>query len=585
MDDLSHPLPTDAREVAVWKWERIESYYQRLEHAPLSSENIREWLAEWSQLASILDECYQRLYVETTQNTADREREARFVRFVEEIYPNYQRAEQTLKRKLIASQLEPDGFQVPLRDMRTEVEIFREENLPLVTQEQKLEREYDRIIGSQTVMWDGSELTLIELLPVFQDHDRERRRSAWMLSSQRRLNDRSALNDLWRKFLQIRLQLARNAGFTLADGVGDYRSYRWKQFMRFDYTPDDCLRFHDSIEEVVVPVTARLYEKYRRRLGLDTLRPWDLQGPQGFFTASPTPDEKPLRPFNSAEELEAKCAAIFERVEPQLGVYFEMMRQNKLLDLENRKDKAPGAYCVMFENARQPFIFMNAVGLHEDVQTLLHEAGHAFHGFESSALPYLPQRLAPLEFCEVASMGMEFLSSPYLDGAGGFYSARDAAYARIEKLETALFWWPYMAVADAFQHWAYTHPLDASDPEQCDTQWGKLWDRFMPGVNWEGLEEVKVTGWQHKAHIFTSPFYYVEYGLAQLGAVQIWRNSLNDHAGAVAAYRRALALGGTATLPDLFHAAGARFAFDSETLRQAADLLQQTIEDLEALRV
>jgi oligoendopeptidase F len=293
-------------------------------------------------------------------------------------------------------------------------------------------------------------------------------------------------------------------------------------------------------------------------------------------------DLPPLRPFETAEELESKTAAIFHRVDPHLGNYFDIMRQENLLDLDNRKGKAPGGYCSDFPVAKRPFIFTNAVGLDDDVRTMLHEGGHAFHFFEMSHLPYFHQRRIPMEFAEVASIGMEFLSYPYLtEGEGGFYNTRDAARACLEHLEKSLLFWPYMAVVDSFQHWVYENPESAAIAANCDTKWRELWDRFMVGIDWRGLEEEKVTGWHRKLHIHLDPFYYVEYGLAQLGAVQVWRNALVDQTAAVVDYRRALSLGGTVNLPKLYAAAGAKFAFDAATLKQAVNLMEGKIEAYE----
>lgn len=581
MTNLIRPLPQDVQDFSKWSWDKIEPYYTRLRESEINAGNVNAWLADWSQLASLMDERYQRLQLATTQNTADKAIEGAFNHFVEEVFPKYQAAEQALKEKLIASGLQPEGFETPMRNLRAESQIFRAENLPLQTQEQKLEKEFDKIIGAEIVQWNGEERTPAQMLPFYQDPDRATRERAWRLVMSKRLENRAALNELWVRMLQVRLEMAKNAGFVLPDGTGDYRAYRWEQFLRFDYTPDNAKQFDAAIEEVVVPAAARVYEKYQARLGVESLRPWDLQGPQGFFVSADPPGTEPLRPFRSDAELIDKCAAIFRDVHPQLGAYFETMRAENLLDLPNRRNKAPGGYCTGFENSKRPFIFMNAVGTHEDVQTLLHEAGHAFHAFEAFALPYIQQRAVGLEFCEVASMGMEFLSAPYLNRPGGFYSDADAARARIEKLETSIFFWPYMAVVDAFQHWMYENPKDAMDPENCDAQWGDLWDRYMSGVDWSGLEQERVTGWHRKIHIFTSPFYYIEYGMAQLGAAQVWANSLRDPKRAVEDYQRALALGGTAPLPTLFETAGARFKFDAPTLRQAVELMESTIEELE----
>jgi oligoendopeptidase F len=509
------------------------------------------------------------------------EAEAEYTRFIEEIYPKFQAAEQKLKEKLIASGLEPEGFQIPLRNLRADAAIYRRENLPLQTKDQKLEKEFEKLIGAETVNWQGEEKTPAQMTQVYQDPDRATREQAWRLVSNRRLENRGALNDLWVRMLQNRLEMAKNAGFTLPDGTGDFRAYRWQQFLRFDYTPEQAKQFDAAILETVVPAAARIYEKYRQRLRVESLRPWDLQGAQGFAIASPVEGTQPLHPFATQEEFVEKTSQIFTDVESQIGAYFQEMVVNDLLDLPNRKNKAPGAFCMNLEAERRPYIFMNAVGTHDDVQVLLHESGHAFHAFESNNLPYVQQHVVPLEFCEVASMGMEYLGAPYFNRQGGFYNDSDAARARVEKLETTLFFWPYMAVVDTFQHWVYENPRDAMDPENCDAQWGELWDRYMIGVDWSGLEQERITGWHRKLHIFTSPFYYIEYGMAQLGAVQVWAKSLRNQQDAVRAYRRALALGGTAPLPTLFEAAGAKFQFDVPTLQEAVNLIESTIQDLE----
>jgi oligoendopeptidase F len=309
---------------------------------------------------------------------------------------------------------------------------------------------------------------------------------------------------------------------------------------------------------------------------LDRLRPWDLT--DGWYGLPlEAAHQPPLRPYKDTAELTAKVSAVFHKVDPQLGRYFEIMLAEGLADLENRKNKAPGAQCVTFAATRRPFIICNAVGTHDDVQTTLHESGHAFHDFEAAHLPYFPQLAVPLEFAEVASMGMELLAAPYLTE---FYTEAEAARAQVEHLEGAILFWPFMAVVDAFQHWVYEHPEAGRDPDQCDAQWSALWDRFIPGVDWSGLETVKATGWHRKLHIHLYPFYYTEYGMAQLGAVQIWSNAQHDQRQAVADYRRALALGGSVTLPEMFSAAGATFAFDAPMLAKAIGLMEAKIEAL-----
>ena len=563
-------LPPNTETLMQWGWKDFQDYYQELNNRSLNAGSLVEWIIDWSRLSECLDELYNRLYVATTQNTANAAAENRLHTFLDQVFPPAMAAEQALKEKLLASRLEPDGFAIPLRNMRTEAALFRQANLPLLAEEQKMAGEYDKIIGAQTLPWEGKEVTISQLRPVYFDPDRARRERAWRLSAARQLADRGAINALWQKFMALRQRVAANAG------LPDYRSYRWQQMLRFDYTPADCRQFQDAIQKVVVPAAMRIYERRRKHLGLDMLRPWDLDvNPLSL---------PPLAPFKDVAELKSKTSSIFHHVDPQLGANFDLMLKEELLDLENRKNKAPGAYCTQLATLHRPFIFENAVGLHDDVQTLLHESGHAFHVFESAALPYYQQHTVGMEFAEVASMSMELLASPYLTSAyGGFYTEKEAARARVEHLENNILFWPYMAIVDAFQHWVYENPTKASDPAQCDACWMDLWQRFRPGVDWRGFEDVVATGWHRKLHIHTQPFYYVEYGLAQLGAVQVWGNALKDQAKSVANYRKALALGGTVPLPKLFETAGARFSFDAGTLQAAVDLMDSVIGQLEAI--
>lgn len=560
-------LPASAADTLEWGWERWQPAFEALAGAPLDVATVDGWLAGWDQASSLLAETFTRLHIATTLDTADVEADRRYKAFLSGVYPPAMAAEQTLKRRLLDSGLEPAGFHVALRDMRAEAELFREANLPLLSEDRRLSSEYNKIIGAQTVGWEGQELTVVQLAPTMQDPDRATRERAWRLTAERQLADRGAINELWRKLFALRTQIAANAG------LPDYRAYAWVQRRRFDYTPDDCMRFAEAIEAAAVPAARRVYERRAARLGLERLRPWDSE--------ARAPGEPALRPFASAEAFESGAENALGRVDEELGGYFATMRAEGRLDLDNRKGKAPGGYCATLQVEQRPFIFMNAVGVAGDVRTLLHEAGHAFHVFEAAHLPYIQQRGSPMEFAEVASMAMELLAAPYLRRAdGGYYDEADYARARIEHLEGILAFWPYMAVVDGFQHWAYTNPARADSPDECDAAWDRLWGRFMPGVDWSGLDDVRVTGWHRKQHIHRAPFYYVEYGLAQLGAVQVWRNSLRDQAGAVAAYRGALALGGTRTLPELFAAAGARFAFDTATMQEAVDLIEEQIAAL-----
>jgi oligoendopeptidase F len=573
-------LPTSALEAMSWGVEKYQPYFDKLIATPITAENVSAWLTGWTQIAELIGEVFARLSVATNQNTADEAAEKAYFAFLDTLLPAMMIANNQLQKKLVESGLSPAGFEIPLRNMRAEIELFREANIPLITEEQKLGTEFDKIIGAQTVQWQGQEVPVTELQTVGQNPDRAVRESAWRLAHGRFLQDREKINALWVKFLDLRKQMAANAGYD------NYIAYRFKAMGRFDYTPDDCRAFHAAIEQVVVPATQRLFERRRAALGVDSLRPWDMN-------IDPTHNQSivldahnrpPLKPYQDMAEMEAKAEAIFRHVDPVLGGYWATMRREKLLDLPNRKNKAPGGYCTSFPVMKRPFIFMNAVGIHDDVQTLLHEAGHAFHVFESANLPYTQLKDAPIEFCEVASMGMELLAAPYLAAEyGGYYSEADAARAAAEHLEGMLTFWPYMAVVDAFQLWVYEDIERAKNPANCDAKWAELWSRFIKGVDWSGLEQEMMTGWHRKLHIHRIPFYYVEYGLAQLGAAQVWRGALTDQAGAVAKYRKALALGGSVTLPELYAAAGAKFAFDPATLGEAVSLIEGKLNEYNAV--
>jgi len=562
-------LPETSKEMNDWVWSDYEPYFDYLSSQKIENSNIERWMKYWSNLGELIGEVGTDVYVATTVDTTDEKAKKRFYSFLENISENASSRNQELKKMMLDSGVIPDNFSIPLRAIKSEVEMFCEENLPLMTKDSKLSKEYDAIIGAQTVEWEGEEITITQLSPVLLGTDRDKREKAWRLANERRLEDREKINEIWKQILKLRIEIAKNAGFD------NYRSWRWQYLKRFDYTPEDCLKFHDAIEKVVMPFVNGLMKERKEKLGLDTLKPWDLS-----VDAS---GREPLVPFQNADELEEKCHNIFKAVDPELGKHFDVMRGKKLLDLANRKGKAPGGYCTEYYYQRLPFIFMNAVGTHGDVQTMLHEGGHAFHVFESDELPYSAQREVGMEFAEVASMAMELLAAPYItNDFGGFYDLEDANRARIEHLEKSVMFWPYMAVVDAFQHWAYTNPEEALNPDNCDKEWTLLWKRFQTFEDLDSseFEDVIATGWHNKLHIYHVPFYYVEYGMAQLGAIQVWGNALKNQSSAVQKYRNALSKGGNATLPELFEAAGAKFEFDEPMLNYAVNLVSDNIKEL-----
>lgn len=550
-----------------WDWRQIAPYFDNLLERPLSSETIETWLLDWSRLSDLMIEAHARRSLALNLDTTDKDAELRFNAYLDDIYPASQSANQKLKEKLLDSELAPQGLEIPLRKMRVEAEIFHLANLPLLAEEQKMSSRYNRISGAQTVAWQGEERTMQQMRRLIESSPRELRERAWRKVSARQLYDRQNLNQLWSEAFTLRCRLAKHAG------CPDYRAYRWKQMARLDYTPEHAQQFHQAILKVAVPAAVRVYDRYRLQLGVSELRPWDLD--QDLY-----PLHQPGLPLNGdVASLRNGVREIFTRLDPQLGRYFETMCVQNLLSLENWKGKAPGAFCTGFPVQKSPFIFMNATGSASDVVTLLHESGHAFHNYERFTLPYTMQRTPGLEFAEVASMAMELLAAPYLEQAGLFREPA-ARQFRIQHLEHIILFWPYMAVVDGFQHWAYLHPEQAAAPENCDACWSGLWQEFMPGVDWRGLETEAATGWQRKPHIFRTPFYYLEYGLAQLGAVMVWRNAQKDPQMALQQYRMALSRGGTLTLPDLYHLAGARLAFDEQTLAENLLVLENTLAEL-----
>jgi oligoendopeptidase F len=565
---MSHlTYPTTIEGINAREWATFQPFYAELQERPLSAANARQWLADWSHLQDLLGEASSVIYVEKTLDTTDAEKEQAYLDLVNNVWPQTQVAEQALKERLLALDLADEDIALMLRQIKAEADLFRQENVPILTELAQLSNEYDKITGGLQTEWHGETKNLSQLGVFLRDPARAVRQQAWQTIMELWLGQRQALNQLYATMVTRRHQVATNAG------LPDFRAYVFQEYGRFDYTPDDCHTFHDAIEAVVVPAAARVYERQRSRLALTDLRPWDVE--------VDTYSQEPLKPYQGQEQLYTGSLSVFRKVDETLADYFQMMGKESLLDLETRPGKALGGYCTTFSLRKRPFIFMNGVGIHDDVQTLLHEAGHAFHVFETEQLPLTWQRDAPMEFCEVASMSMELLAAPYLTRENGsFYSPAELARARIEHLEGILKFLPYMAVVDAFQHWVYTHPQEAVDAGRCDAMWGALWQRFMQGVNWQGLEAARLTGWHRKPHIFESPFYYIEYGMAQVGALQVWRNSFHDPAEALQAYRQALSLGGTRTLPALFAAAGAEFRFDTTLLAELVDLIETTVAEL-----
>ncbi|HZN62739.1 MAG TPA: M3 family oligoendopeptidase [Planctomycetota bacterium] len=531
----------------------LDPLFMDLEERPLATpEDLVRWLEDWSELASVVAEEESRRYIDHTCHTDDPGTEKRYLEFQREIVPFVKPRWQHLKQKFAAAphrtQIDPERYQVFNRTILNEVELFREDNVPLETRDAELVAEWQKITGAMMVYFDGKDRTLPQVSRALEETDRARREKAWRGIATRRLRDRDPIDAIYDEMVRNRDRRARIAGFA------NFRDYTFREKGRFDYTPDDCRRYHDAVAELVVPALRRLHERRRKKLKLKALRPWDLAvDPEGAA---------PLRPFAKVTELVAGARDIFARVDPNLAKLFEAIRDRGNLDLDSRKGKAPGGYQCTLDAQRVPFIFMNAAGLQRDVVTLLHEGGHAFHAILCRGDSLVLYRQAPMEFCEVASMGMEALGSAHLEV---FYGKADAVRARRVWFEEILRIFPWIATIDAFQHEVYLRP-DATAADR-RAMWLKERRRFKGGDDWSGLEEEHASSWHAQNHPFTVPFYYIEYAIAQIGALQIWRNARKDRAKALEKYRTALALGGSRPLPELFRAAGIKFGMDAKTLK------------------
>jgi oligoendopeptidase F len=553
-------LPASPAELADATWETILPLYEGIAETPLDAENVREWLGTWSRLEELVSEAASLSMIAYTCDTTDPAKEAAYLRFSTEIMPRAEEQSVRLARQFVESGLAPQGLETVVERFRTSIELFRDANVPLFAELEGLGAQYQKITGGMTAEWEGQRKPLPQLSPFLQHPDRTIRERAFRASVEPYVTARSELAALFNQMYDRRQRVASNAGF------GSYRDYIFPAKFRFDYTPDDCRRFHDAVEQTVVPALTRTMVERQRRLRLDALRPWDL-------AVNPYRHET-LRPYAAPRELPEISQRMFQRLDRRLGREFQRMLEEQLLDLESREGKAPGGYCDTLHARGRPFIFMNASGVMEDVTTLLHEAGHAFHAFAAHQQPFIWQRHPGSEAAELASMSMELLAGRWLARPVGFLSEPDARRAQLEHLEDVLSSLAHIASVDAFQHWIYTSGA-GHDPVARDVEWLRIRARFEPVVDWSGLERERVARWYRQLHIFLYPFYYIEYGIAQLGALQVWRNSLNDAGSAVEAYRRFLALGATRPLPELYGQAGARLVFDAERMMELIRLVEE----------
>ncbi|MDR2732021.1 MAG: M3 family oligoendopeptidase [Fibromonadaceae bacterium] len=542
--------------------EKTKSLFKQLEQREIQNpEDLQKWILDWSELSSALAEESARRYVAMTCDTKNKEAAEAYEFFVSNIEPVILEETEKLQKKLVGhknlSDLENE-FGNWFKAVCTDLELFREENIPLETELNLEIQKYQKITGAMSVQYKGETKTMQQMSPYLQAPSREEREETWRLLTERRLQDSEVLDAAFDKLFSFRIQIAKNSGYE------NYLDYIFKAKHRFDYTPQDCKNFHESIEKIILPLQKEILQSRAKKMGLSKLRPWDLScDPEGRAA---------LKPFKDGAELVSKCGNLFSRLNPQWKEWYAILEKENLIDADSRLGKAPGGYQITFDEKRVPFIFMNAAGTNQDVYTLLHESGHAFHQFAMAGQKLFAFRDAPAEFAEVASMSLELLGAADLSD---FYTPEDSRRSRTESLQDIISLFPWVAIIDAFQHELYMRPNHtASDRKEI---WLSLQERFDTGVDWSGFEKARSYLWQKQLHLFECPFYYIEYGIAQLGALQIYANAKKDPTLAVQNLINAEQLGSSKPLPQLFTTAGIKFDFTPKTMEPLAKMI---IEEL-----
>lgn len=550
-------------------WEQVEHYLKELSSREWADKAaFEQWLKDKSEFEAVLEEDMAWRYIRMTIDTTDEEKSEAYRFFVTEIQPNLSPYEDRLNRKMMDSPWidelsQQEAYAIYFRSVRTALELFREENIPLETEINTLSQEYGAISGRQTIEYEGKTLTMPQASVLLKNPDENVRKTVFDLIVERRKQDRAQLDELYTQLVRLRHKVAVNAGCT------DYRDYKFKALGRFDYTIQDCLNFHESIADLVVPMIKKMNEEQARLLGKEKLKPWDTE-------VDPT-GKQPLKPFENGTQLLAGSVDMFNELDPYFGGCLTTMDKEGYLDLDSKHGKAPGGYNYPLYESGIPFIFMNAAGAHRDVVTMVHEGGHAVHSFLSRDLELTGFKSLPSEVAELASMSMELLT---MDLWGRFYpDAADLKRAKKEQLESILKVLPWIATIDAFQHWVYTNPEHTA--EERTQQWLALGKRFGTGmIDYEGYEAVRESGWHRQLHLFEVPFYYIEYGIAQLGALGVWRNSKKDLSSALSQYKNALKLGYTQSIPEIYRTAGLRFDFSKENVKELTTLVEEELSRL-----
>lgn len=552
----------------VTAWESLEPYFKNLlEREIHSKEELAQWLKDGSELDAVVSEdvCWRQIRM--TCDTENKKLEEAFAYFMMQLQPMIQPYADQLNRKLVAcpfaKELDEKKYFTYLRNVKKSIHLFRKENVPLLAELNVQAQQYGAISGKMTVTVNDREYTLQQATKFLENHDRNLREEVYRKINERRLQDKEAFNDLYSALIEKRNKVALNAGFQ------NYRDYKFVEMGRFDYTKEDCFNFHEAVKLHILPLADKIYEYKRKTLGFDSLKPWDTE-------AVPT-GQAPLHPFTTPGELIEKSIQCFTELRPFFGDCLRKMNEIHHLDLDSRKGKAPGGYNCPLAESGAPFIFMNASGQMSDVTTMVHEGGHAVHSFLAHPLELSGFKEYPVEFAEVASMSMELFTMNHWQVF--FNNEEELKRAKIHQLERVITIFPWIALIDQFQHWVYENPTHSA--EERIKKWTELQNEFTSSViDFTGLEEYRKYSWQRQLHLYEVPFYYIEYGIAQIGAIGMWKQYKEKPSVALDNYTNALHFGGTKTLPELFNTAGLKFDFSSDHIKELMNFVDSELQQL-----
>ena len=548
-------------------WNKVEPLFENLFKRSINSKNeLENWMKDRSELNSVMNEDLAWRYIKMNINTKDEKLAKKFHFWIKEISPNLAPYSHKLNIKLIESpflnELEHEKYNIYLRSVKKQIEIYREENIPLFTEMEAKQQEYGMISAKMTVEFDGKSLTMQQAGLILKDTDREKRKTIYNLIQKRRLEDEEKLDNLYDELIILRQKIAKNAGYN------NYRDYMFSAMGRFDYKPEDCFDFHNAISKKIVPIITSFEKKRKKELNYVNYRPWD--------TAVDVDGLKPLKPFNGGNELTDLTIKCFSKLRPYFGNCISIMKEMKHLDLESKEGKAPGGFMYPLHEIGVPFIYMNSVGSQRDLVTMVHEGGHAIHSFLCRNLELTEFKSTPSEVAELASMAMELLSMDYWDT---FYkNENELKRAKLEQLEKALGTLPWVAAIDKFQHWVYTNKHTSKERKEkwleIDTELGNQ------VINWDGQVSAQKIMWQRQLHLYEVPFYYIEYGMAQLGAIAVWRSYKKNGEEAIENYINALKLGYTKSIGEIYKTAGIKFDFSEEYVNELALFIKEELKKL-----